>query len=60
MLEVELGELDIDMSGFGFMELSDIDVDGFFEDAEPKEDDAELEEDEEIQCPHCKMWFKVN
>jgi ParB/RepB/Spo0J family partition protein len=60
MLEVELGELDIDMTEFGFVELSDIDVDGFFEDAEPKEEDDEPEEDEEIQCPHCKMWFKVN
>lgn len=48
---------DFDMSDFGFADLPDIDVDGFFEDAEPKE--QKPEEEEEIQCPHCGMYFKV-
>ena len=57
-LNIELGQIDMDMTDFGFLELSDIDVDGFFEDAEPKKD-PEPEEEKEIQCPHCKMYFKV-
>ena len=32
LLNVELGEIEMDMTEFGFLELSDIDVDGFFED----------------------------
>lgn len=55
MLEVELGELDIDMTEFGFMELSDIDVDEFFEEAE----DAAEREPKKIQCPHCGEWFEA-
>ena len=56
-LNIELDEIDMDMSGFGFIELADLDVDGFFEDAEPKED-AEPEA-KEVQCPHCGMYFEV-
>lgn len=58
MLDFELGEIDIDMTAFGFIEMADIDVDGFFEDAEPKE--SKEEEEKEVQCPHCGMFFKVN
>lgn len=58
-LNIELEEIDLDMSEFGFVELSDIDIDSFFEDSEPKED-LESEEEKEIQCPHCKMYFKVD
>lgn len=59
MLESEIAELNLDMSDFGFTEISDLDVDSFFEDAEPKAE-PEIEEDEEIKCPHCGMYFKVN
>ena len=62
MLNMELEELEelgnIDMSAFGFIELADIDVDGFFEEAEPKE--PKEEEEREVQCPHCNMFFKVS
>lgn len=58
-LELELEELDFDMGDFGFIELADLDVDDFFEEAEPKEE-AEPEEEKEIQCPHCGMFFKVD
>lgn len=38
LLDAELEEImNIDMSDFGFEELSDIDMDGFFEDSEQKE-----------------------
>ena len=57
-LEIELEDIDIDMSDFGFIELADLDVDEFFEDAEPKE--PKEEEEKEVQCPHCGMFFKVN
>lgn len=58
MLNEEVQELGIDMSAFGFIELTDIDVDEFFDEAEPKEEKED--EDEEVQCPHCGMFFKVN
>ena len=57
-LSIELDEIEMDMSGFGFIELADLDVDGFFEDAEPKED-SEEPETKEVQCPHCGMFFEV-
>lgn len=58
ILAQELNSIEeIDMEMFGFAELDDIDVDGFFEDAEPK--DKEEPEEKEIQCPHCKMYFTV-
>jgi ParB-like chromosome segregation protein Spo0J len=50
----ELGELDIDMGDFGFIEVSDVDLENFFEDPEPKE-----KEPKKIQCPHCEEWFEV-
>lgn len=54
-LEAELSELDgIDMTAFGFVASEDIDIDEFFEDAEPKE-----KEPKKIQCPHCGEWFEV-
>lgn len=58
MLNEEMQELGIDMSDFGFIELTDIDADEFFDDVAPKEE-KEAEEEEEIQCPHCGMFFKV-
>lgn len=55
-MEQELAELDgFDMTQFGFISDSDdINIDDFFEDAEPKE-----KEPKQIQCPHCKEWFTV-
>lgn len=57
MLNSELEELDFDMGDFGFIELADLDIDNFFKDTDPK-DKPESEEDGEIQCPHCGMFFK--
>ncbi len=61
LLEIELEELEDMFTGFSEEEkevifnASDIDIDSFFEDAE--ETNKEKEE-EEIQCPHCGMYFK--
>lgn len=62
-LDVEIAELDFDgtefdMEDFGFSTLPDEDaLDAFFAEAEPSE--SKIEEPEEVQCPHCKMFFKV-
>ena len=57
LLSEELSNiLDIDMGDFGFDILEDVDLDKFFEEHEQKE--PKPEEPKEIQCPHCKMWFK--
>lgn len=55
-LEKELSSISdqFDMSVFGFDETEDIDIDGFFEDAEQKE-----KEPNRIQCPHCGEWFEA-
>jgi ParB-like chromosome segregation protein Spo0J len=53
MLHAELEELDIDMEEFGFTSIDPVDIDQFFEDAEPKE-----KEPKKIQCPHCGEWFE--
>lgn len=45
---------EIDMSEFGFEAIVDIDLNSFFEDAEPKE-----KEPKKMQCPHCGEWFEV-
>lgn len=55
-LNSELEELDIDMTEFGFIEIAELDVDSFFENAEPKEKE---EEPKEIKCPHCGQYFTV-
>ena len=56
LLNEELSSiLDIDMADFGFEEIEDVDIENFFED---KEEATKEKEEEEIQCPHCKMWFK--
>lgn len=56
-LEIEeLQDLGVDVIGFSFNdEAQEIDIDGFFEDAEPKEE----KEPKKIQCPHCGEWFEV-
>lgn len=60
-LDLEIAELDFDgtefdMGDFGFSALPDEDaLDAFFADAEPRE--AEPDQPDQIQCPHCQMWF---
>lgn len=62
LLESEFNELkDMDLfTGFEDFEIdsltSSIDVDGFFEESEEK---PKEETEEEIQCPHCNMYFKL-
>lgn len=53
ILNLELDSIDIDMGDFGFTPLEPVDIDQFFEDAEPKE-----KEPKRIQCPHCGEWFE--
>lgn len=53
-LEEELAGLDIDMTAFGFDAQEDVNIEDFFEDAEPKE-----KEPKQIQCPHCGQWFEA-
>ena len=61
LLELELEELEDMFTGFSEEEkeaifnASDVDIDNFFEDAE---ETNEEKEEEEIQCPHCGMYFK--
>ena len=56
LLESELDEImDFNMSDFGFEELSDIDMDGFFEQSENESETRD--EPKEIKCPHCGMYF---
>lgn len=58
LLNEELsGILDTDMSIFGFEEIADVDISDFFTDTEPQE--PKVEEPQEVQCPHCKMFFKL-
>lgn len=59
MLADELEELtafDVDMSGFGFVDIDihDGDLSEFFEDAKPKEKKPKT-----AQCPHCGEVFEV-
>lgn len=53
LLDQELPLIDLDMEAFGFDEQEDLDIDGFFEEAEHKE-----KEPKRIQCPHCGEWFE--
>lgn len=56
-LENELADLDglFDMTAFGFPEPSeDVNIDDFFEDAEPKEKEPKM-----ITCPHCGEMFEA-
>lgn len=63
LLQLELEELEDMFTGFSEEEkeiifnVSDIDIDSFFEDTE--ETNKKKEEEEEIQCPHCGMYFKL-
>ena len=60
LLGEELDELsDFNMFDFGFVPQEEIDIDSFFEEAEPKEAAAKQEENKEVVCPHCGMTFEV-
>ena len=54
-LDLELEDIDIDMSKFGFdTELEGFNADDFFEDAEPKE-----KEPKTVTCPNCGEEIEV-
>ena len=57
MLSLELEDINIDMTDFGFDEAVDFNEDALndlFTDAPEKE-----KEPKKIQCPHCGEWFEV-
>ena len=69
LLAEELPEISLDgfdMS-FGIYSYSDADLDSFFKDAEPadeeqakeKNETAEENQDREVRCPHCGERFKL-
>lgn len=51
--------VDIDMSEFGFS--AGVDIDQFFEDDSDgaESSDQEQNEPQEVQCPHCGMYFTI-
>ena len=55
LLDEELEDLDIDMSNFGFDKIEDIDINSFFEDSEPKQEENKKEI---IICPYCNREFE--
>lgn len=57
-LETELGDIEnIDMQDFGFENFKDINLDDFFEQAEPKEEKEEKKQI--VTCPHCGEEFEI-
>lgn len=54
-LQMELGDIEMDMEEFGFFELPEIDIDDYLKDKQDKP--VEDDEPERIQCPHCGEWF---
>lgn len=59
LLKIELEDIE-GFTGFDEIELEglfrEIDIDNFFEESEEK---PKEEVGEEIQCPHCNMYFKL-
>ena len=59
LLRIELEDIE-GFTGFDEVELEglfgEIDIDDFFEESEEK---PKEETEEEIQCPHCNMYFKL-
>lgn len=54
-LDLELEDIDIDMSKFGFdTELEGFNADDFFEDAEPKETEPKT-----VTCPNCGEEIEI-
>ncbi len=63
ILNSELENLSIEMSDYGFF-TPDFDVESFFEDKEPENEQRSGMETEhggakKIQCPHCGEWFEI-
>jgi len=56
ILDIELDNIDLNMSDFGFLnvDLNDFEVEAMFGEKKPKE-----KEPKKIQCPHCGEWFEV-
>ena len=54
-LELELEDIELDMSEFGILSMEDVNIDDFFEDGEGTSDDEEKVE--YITCPHCGKQF---
>jgi ParB-like chromosome segregation protein Spo0J len=55
LLEEELDDLDMDMSEYGFEDLEEFDINNFFEESEPKQEE---EKKETIICPYCNKEFE--
>ena len=51
MLDIELLDIDIDMTDFGFEFEEEVDIDKFFEDI--PEESQDRKEKKLIICPHC-------
>lgn len=68
MLAEELPEINLDGfdMGFGIYDYFNADLDSFFKDVEPADEEqaeektetAEENHDGEVRCPHCGEWFK--
>lgn len=56
-LNIELGDIEMDMEEFGFFELPEIDIDEYLKDKQDKP--VEEPEPKRIQCPHCGEWFDL-
>ena len=56
VLQEQLKDLDFEGFDFGFAQynVSDINIDGFFTEAEQQKE----KEPKKIQCPHCGGWFE--
>ena len=56
VLQEQLKDLDFEGFDFGFAQynVSDINIDGFFAEAEQQKE----KEPKKIQCPHCGEWFE--
>lgn len=57
LLDSEIANLTTDMSEYGFLSASDIDIDAFFEDAPPP--DKGTGSPHEVTCPNCGEVFSV-
>lgn len=54
LLEMELADISIDMTKYGFENIDPVDIENLFAPAEEKE-----RAPKRIQCPHCGEWFDV-
>lgn len=56
LLNIELQDLDIDMSEFGFLNDEDINIDDFFVETE---EETKEEKTKQIKCPCCNEIFEM-